>query len=104
MLVLFLLETGLLSFKNHYQELGSGHYFIDAIVLSLAFTNGVRITNGYSVVGLFQNCFASRQVVYFLATDPNRGKKVTMAILITLLEISLNHYELFSVQRLIRLC
>ena len=70
--MLFLLETGLLSFKNHYQELGSGHYFIDAIVLSLAFTNGVRITNGYSVVGLFQNCFASRQVVYFLATDPNQ--------------------------------
>ena len=45
MAVPFLLETGLLSFKNHYQELDSGYYYIDAIVLLLAFMYLCRIKN-----------------------------------------------------------
>jgi hypothetical protein len=45
LLVPFLLETGLLSFKNHYQELDSGYYYIDAIVLLLAFMYLCRIKN-----------------------------------------------------------
>lgn len=45
LLVPFLLETGLLSFKNHYQELESGYYYIDAIVLLLAFMYLCRIKN-----------------------------------------------------------
>ncbi len=46
MLVLpFLLETGLLSFKNHYQELEAGYYYIDAIVLLLSFMYLCRIKN-----------------------------------------------------------
>ena len=44
-MVPFLLETGLLSFKNHYQELDSGYYYIDAIVLLLAFMYLCRIKN-----------------------------------------------------------
>lgn len=41
----FLLESGLLSFKNHYQELDPGYYYIDAIVLLLAFMYLCRIKN-----------------------------------------------------------
>lgn len=41
----FLLQTGLLSFKNHYRELDSGYYYIDAVVLLLAFMYLCRIKN-----------------------------------------------------------
>lgn len=45
LLVPFLLESGLLSFKNHYQEVDPGYYYIDAIVLLLAFMYLCRIKN-----------------------------------------------------------
>lgn len=41
----FLLETGLLSFKNHYRELDPGYYYIDIIVLLTAFMYLCRIKN-----------------------------------------------------------
>jgi len=41
----FLLETGLLSFKNHYEELDAGYYYIDAIVLLLSFMYLCRVKN-----------------------------------------------------------
>jgi hypothetical protein len=41
----FLLETGLLSFRNHYRELDAGYYYIDAIVLLTAFMYLCRIKN-----------------------------------------------------------
>lgn len=44
-MVPFLLQTGLLSFKNHYQELDPGYYYIDAIVLLLSFMYLCRIKN-----------------------------------------------------------
>ena len=44
-MVPFLLQTGLLSFKNHYRELDSGYYYIDAIVMLLAFMYLCRIKN-----------------------------------------------------------
>lgn len=41
----YLLETGLLSFKNHYRELDPGYYYIDTIVLLTAFMYLCRIQN-----------------------------------------------------------
>lgn len=41
----FLLETGLLTFKNHYQELDKGYYYSEFIVLLLALMYLRRIKN-----------------------------------------------------------
>jgi len=48
----FLLETGLLSFKNHYRELDAGYYYIDAIVLLPAFMYLCRIKNPEQLKGI----------------------------------------------------
>jgi len=45
LLVPFLLETGLLSFKHHYRELDPGYYYIDTIVLLTALMYLCRIQN-----------------------------------------------------------
>lgn len=45
LLLPFLLETGLLSFKDHYRELDPGYYYIDTIVLLTAFMYLCRIKN-----------------------------------------------------------
>lgn len=45
LLLPFLIETGLLSFKNHYDELDPGYYYIDAIVILLAIMYLCRIKN-----------------------------------------------------------
>lgn len=39
------METGLLSFKNHYRELDPGYYYIDVIVMISAFMYLCRIQN-----------------------------------------------------------
>ncbi|MDT9288295.1 putative transposase, partial [Limnospira sp. PMC 1298.21] len=44
-LVPFLIETGLLSFRNHYRELDPGYYYIDVIVMTSAFMYLCRIEN-----------------------------------------------------------
>jgi hypothetical protein len=41
----FLAETGLFSFQNHYQELKKGYYYINFIILLLAFMYLCRIKN-----------------------------------------------------------
>lgn len=41
----FLLGSGLLSYKSHYQELSRGYYFLDFIILLLAFMYLCRIKN-----------------------------------------------------------
>lgn len=45
LLLPFLLETGLLSFRHHYRELDPGYYYIDTIVLLTAFMYLCRIQN-----------------------------------------------------------
>jgi hypothetical protein len=44
-LVPFLVETGLLTFKNHYKELDKGYYYIEYIVMLLSFMYLCRIKN-----------------------------------------------------------
>ena len=41
----FLLDTGLLNFKGHYKELSKGYYYIETVVLLLAFMYLCRIKN-----------------------------------------------------------
>ncbi len=45
LLVPFLIETGLLSYQNHYKDFDAGYYDIDFIVLLLAFMYLCRIKN-----------------------------------------------------------
>jgi len=45
LLLPFLLGSGLLSYKSHYHELDKGYYFIDFIILFLAFMYLARIKN-----------------------------------------------------------
>jgi len=41
----FLQQTGLFSYRDHYQELEKGYYFIDFIIIFLAFMYLRRIKN-----------------------------------------------------------
>lgn len=45
MVLPFLLETGLLSYQNHYQEFETGYYDLDFVILLLAFMYLCRIKN-----------------------------------------------------------
>jgi len=45
LLLPFLEQTGLFSFKEHYQELEKGYYYIDCIILFLSFMFLRRIKN-----------------------------------------------------------
>ena len=45
LLIPFLLETGLLSYQSHYEELEKGYYFLDFIILFLSFMYLSRIKN-----------------------------------------------------------
>lgn len=45
LLIPFLIASELLSYKNHYRELGRGFYFLDVIILLLSFMYLARIKN-----------------------------------------------------------
>jgi hypothetical protein len=45
LLLPFLVGSGLLSYKSHYQELSRGYYFLDFIILLLSFMYLGRIKN-----------------------------------------------------------
>lgn len=48
-LIPFLIEAGLLTYRNHYKELSPGYYYIDFIIMQLAYMFLARIKNPESL-------------------------------------------------------